>query len=508
MFTKEVNSLTLVSDIADEIFPRINGSFYGGDQSFVATLRALLYSRLPEDESVTMKYSNRRAQKREAELFDKKDNHYINECLRAAPVMDKDAHGKLHIHSVRSPMKEDIEAAFGFIDNSADLKKLGFKPVADLQKFLEQKKIMARFYINEERKCMVIFIENMDIKRWHLLQAMTPRYFPWYFKDAPMTEEESVIIKALTNRYAPDYENAIEDFAKKFDFRTANLRRLLRDFETAMDRNKLGETIRQIESYARQIEQYNQEIGRMFEAMNEQSVIRTGLEIKIGHYKEGEESEMMQFFVCNKGLHLVSANFDNFEFIVTTEISNYDPDMFDKLIRNHNSAFYRDYRDARTKYGNEEMSDDRIERLMKAIFAEERLKLRVCAAYRLNFNTARAYGLKNYNFENTFPGYKDFTPNQHIQYYACLGNNEAHIRKALQNRDYVGAIVACMSSAKNMNMFESNTITWFMQQVLSPNAGRFIEMPDGSILTPLDAVKWLEEEANGKEKRKEEKPNE
>ena len=81
--------------------------------------------------------------------------------------------------------------------------------------------------------------------------------------------------------------------------------------------------------------------------------------------------------------------------------------------------------------------------------------------------------------------------------------------QSLKNHDFVGAIIACMASAKNMNLSESNTITWFMQKVLSPDAGRFIEMPDGSIKTPLDAVKWLEEEeANGKKKREEEAKHE
>lgn len=512
MFAKEIDSVSLATDIADELFPNITGSVYGRDVTFIATLRALLHQRVPAEERVRMYYTSRRVTKREEELYGKKGSKYLAKCFEAATdVLKEGSTGILHIHSVRAPNEEDLKAGFQFIDNDATLISQGYEPVADLQAFMEQPKIKipARFFIHKERKNTVVFIANIDIKRWHFIQAMIPRYFPWYFAEKPITEEDAALIKSLNNRYAPDYEDLIERIAQKFDFRKAKLRKQLKDFETGMDRVTLERVKRDIKNTEGKIEEYLRYIGDYYRQLEEHRIKMCGLENRIVTCKGGEDSEMMQFFVANKGLHLINADHEYFEFIVTTTIDNYDVDMFSRLIKNHRSAFYRDYRDNTTTYGNADMTDERIEKLMRAIFEKEQLKLRVCAAYRMDFTRAGVVGCKNYEFRHVLPGYKDFTPNQHIQYYGCLGNNHGLMVQSLKNHDYIGAIIACMASAKNMNLSESNTITRFMQKVLSPDAGRFIEMPDGSIKTPLDAVKWLEEEeANGKKKREEEAKHE
>ena len=506
MFAKELDSLSLASDIADELFPNITGAMYGRDQTFIATLRALLHSRITPEDRVRMYYTSKRATVRDTERFGKKGSKYLKYCFEGLDTLaDEASTGILHVHSVRATTEEDLKAGFEYVDNDTTLTEQGYELMADLQHFMEQPKIKipARFYIHKERRNTVVVVANIDIKRWHFIQAMIPRYFPWFFAEKPIAEEDAALIKSLNNRYAPDYENAIENFAKKFDFRAAKLRKILKDFETGLDRGKLDQVRREIRNLKTKIEEYERCISDYFVRMDGFRVEEVGLQARIAQHKPDEESEMMQFFMCNKGLHLVNADFTNFEFIVATTISNYDPDLFEKLIRKKpTSAFYRHYENGRA-YENKEMTDDRIELLMRAILGEERLKLRVCAAYRMDFRTASVRALSGYDYSYNMPHYKDYTPNQHIHHYACLGNNDGTIRRSLRDHDYVAAIVACMSSAKNMNLTESNTITWFMQEIMRPTVGRIIEMPDGSIMTPLDAAKWLEEEKNGKRKEEE-----
>ena len=57
---------------------------------------------------------------------------------------------------------------------------------------------------------------------------------------------------------------------------------------------------------------------------------------------------------------------------------------------------------------------------------------------------------------------------------------------------------ACCSSATNINFTEPNTGTFFMQKICAPDVGRIIQMPDGSTMTPVNAVKWLEEQEAAK----------
>lgn len=70
------------------------------------------------------------------------------------------------------------------------------------------------------------------------------------------------------------------------------------------------------------------------------------------------------------------------------------------------------------------------------------------------------------------------------------------------DRDYVNAVALCCASATNINFTEPNTGTFFMQKICANDVGRIIEMPDGSTMTPLDAVKWLEDQDAKKQEEK------
>ena len=207
------------------------------------------------------------------------------------------------------------------------------------------------------------------------------------------------------------------------------------------------------------------------------------------------DSELLDFFLCNKSLNLVKAHNGQLEFIVTTVISSFDPEVAENAIRNKKSFIYRHY-SRHTEYGNEELTDERIERLMTEVLINERLKLKVCAAYYLNFADGSFGGKRNYDYPEKIIA--EYVPNQHIDYYACLGNNDPHVRNAMKAKDYVRAVSACCSSATNMNLTESNTGTFFMEKICDKNAGKIILMPDGTSMTPVDAVKWLEEQENVK----------
>lgn len=67
-----------------------------------------------------------------------------------------------------------------------------------------------------------------------------------------------------------------------------------------------------------------------------------------------------------------------------------------------------------------------------------------------------------------------------------------YIRQAMEQRDFIGAVEACVASAKSVNVLEGATCGVMMEEIFSNDAGKIIEMPDGSIKTPLEAVMWLE----------------
>ncbi len=77
------------------------------------------------------------------------------------------------------------------------------------------------------------------------------------------------------------------------------------------------------------------------------------------------------------------------------------------------------------------------------------------------------------------------------------------IRDAMRKHDYVGAVSACIQSANSVNVTESTTCKRMIARLFASDATRFIQMPDKTTMTPLDAVKWLEEQDVKAKKEKE-----
>ena len=83
-------------------------------------------------------------------------------------------------------------------------------------------------------------------------------------------------------------------------------------------------------------------------------------------------------------------------------------------------------------------------------------------------------------------------PNPHIDVYGCMGNYLGTINNLLVERNYVAAIEQCIASAKSLNFGDGVVIGRFAEDIR--RTGRScIELPDGTMKTPKDAVRWLEE---------------
>lgn len=501
MFTKAINGLTLTSATADQLFPGIVASGRAAqiwDTSFLATLRAVMHKRLPSGESIRLCCSK--------SSYLRQSYRGVDEaaCLRAILqqriILGSGDRGILHVHNVCGG-DDGNDATFEIIDSHAMTLLPGhFTALPDVAGFIEQSvHTTARVFISEERKSVLICVEDLDLKAWHLLQSLLPRYFPWYMQGCPLNDEETALLKSLTRRYAPEYIRRIEEFAGRMDFRTAEIRAKIGNFEKQLEQRKLESIRSDIRNYSDQMEQMRKRLADYCIALHAARERETGLLSKINGM--GESGELLDYVLCNKGIDIVDANDGTIEFVINTVISNFDPDLAERALnRFGESFFYRHYRYG-TTYENQEMTDECIQRLMRAIFLDEVMQLRVCAAYRMDCTRGSITALRDYDFSEK--ALADHTPNQHIQHYACLGDNESPIWEALSRKDYVGAMMLCGSSAANINLTEANTGTFFMEKICANDVGAIIQMPDGSTATPLDAVKWLEQQDAQKEKEKE-----
>ena len=488
MFIQEVRGLTLTSAVADTLFQNITGTHFGFDESFLATLRALVYDRIQKEESVTLKFSNLTIRKNDCENTTARD--LVRYILRRSGILDGDT-GVLCVYSLDGN-DEDAKATLAVIDKNGLTPAIGgFKSIEKIAQYFSQKcRFDARVYVNEDTRNTVVLVNHVTLKRWHCIQGMIPLYLPWFFNDKPISEKEQALLLTLQKRYEPEYRKLIEEIAQKFDFRTEALKQQLKGFETEFEREKIETVDRQINMELDNIERIRRNFQQHYQTLQELQIQKIGLETAARNGGGEESNETLDFFLHNKALELVERNKGRLKFIVKTTINNYDPDLFDRAIRNKRSFFYIDYWSHRPYPGN--WTPDMIERLMTAIFSDEKLKLRVCAAYYVDFREGSYGGFKEYDYPRNIR--LTYMPNQHIDKYRCLGNNEQYIWEAMRKHDFVTAIMQCLSSAQNINFSEDNTGTFFMQVITSKDPGCIIELPNGEAVTPIDAVKWLEDQ--------------
>jgi len=138
------------------------------------------------------------------------------------------------------------------------------------------------------------------MKRWHMLESLISRYFPWYFESNPMTDEEIEIVKTLTKRYAPSYETKIQEFAKRFDFRSQVIRNQLTGFETHFDRRKLESVRSQINDMDRRMRDLESTFSNYYQQMDDLRTQECGLVDKITHGGGAESSELLDYFGLEK----------------------------------------------------------------------------------------------------------------------------------------------------------------------------------------------------------------
>ena len=344
-------------------------------------------------------------------------------------------------------------------------------------------------FVNAEARCVEIFVDNLDLKKLHYLQCSIIAFLPWYFdKNKGISEEEMELVQGLKEKRSPDrYLAALNKIASHYDFREMKIKRLLNDFETRFDRQECDRLRGMIRSRDEHIESYNRSIVAALKERNEFSIRLLGLETKIN--SGNNDSDMMDFFLRSKNLSVESVSNSELMFTVKEHLDFFNEELASSIIGNSTSYVY--YPDL-CNYSNRIPHAD-MRMLMTAIFLDQTLRIKVCAAYKLKLGE-RCSAVKDYNFGY---GYEEYMQNPHIQLYRCLGSYESKINQFVAENDYIGAVSQCVASCKSINFGDSTVMNRFMRSFYGADNSlnnRCIELPDGSVVAPKEAIKWLKEQ--------------
>lgn len=480
MFRQVLSTTPLFNNIANDYFTNIRGGGFQGDYTFVTTMRALVASRMADDEKIRIHF----AQSSYAEQTI--NAHSVTQLLRARNSSPEDFEsGDVCIHSLTNTSQ----------DNAVMLKKLkqdftkenpGWKIIDKVEGFF-RKTFSAICFINPEQKNSIIFVDNMDIRKYHYLQCGIFAFMPWYFDpEKGVNEQEMELIKSLWEKTSEKYEKCIAEYAKQFNFRELRLQKLLSGFETKFESMKVKRIEDEITRTIRKINEYNAMIGDYLKSKQESEIQLLGLKAKIA--EGGEDSEIMDYFLCNKNVVLESVTDTTMRFCTTGYISYYDEDAAESVIDNPTSYVYR----PNGRPCNNIIPAEDMKMLMTAIFLDKKLRMKFCACYTFELRgNVRAESCHIYDSVE----FRDCTPNTHIDRYSCMGNYQQVINELLQEHNYIGAIEQCMASTVSLNFSDSCVMEEFMRRMYeisdySVNI-RCIELPDGRAVKPKEAIEYL-----------------
>ena len=466
MFKKMILNTAFTSDAANDVFSAINGGCVDNDISLESTMRALIGPRLVGDETLTIRVFTRTRDFRS--LFE--DLQYYTH--------------NFVIYNFKSGyyIGQDDEEVMKYIHDCEKVVQgtRGWSKIEKVTVFF-QKQFYASCFVNPESKNSIILIRDMEYKELHYLQCGTLAFFPWYFsKEDGITELEMELLRSLREKTSDKYEEVIRKMAEKYDFRQYKIEKYLKGFETCVEARELERANSELEAIISKINDYNSAISNLLRDQRVMNAKIMGLNDAI-NAKSGR-NDVMEFFMRNKNLVIEMTDRDNIMFGVKGYADNIDKDAAERVIANERSVIYT---------CAPHIQKDDMRNLFNAIFIDEIVKLRFCAMYNIRIGgNIRAISHATYSSE-----YDGYTPNPHIDRFGCMGGYESIINQIIQETgDYVQAVAQAIESCGSINLLEHPTMSEFIGRIDSnspPVNMKCIELPDGSVVTPRQAMKYL-----------------
>lgn len=490
MFSNILRSTALVNENADPCFEgAIQGVSSGGGQPtfrgdvvLLSAMRAVLDKRRGKD-SVFLTYSN---------VYNASTDSYSTVARRVTENVNFDASGLLSVHGMGLNNDSCKDELFREIASRVTENYPGWIEVPAIHEYF-LKSFPLQCFVNVEKKSALLVAGNLTITRIHLLVLALPVVLPWYFgPDNKCSEEEKAVLQACAKDKSEPFEAAVEAVAKHYDFKSAKIRRLLSGIETRFERNRVESLREEIQSLYRALDDYYSRINNALRDIDQKGTTLLGLQAKIEQGIKDEDSEILQFFLRNEKIDLISVNDQELRFICTGYLNDFDEDTAEGTINNRNSVLY----------GNRRiLNKDDLYRFYKAVFLDQTIKIRTCAAYKMMLHGS-LNGLRGYSFPDS---YNKCFPNPHIQGHGCVGGYGVDAGKAISKQDYLTALNICCMSVCNLNFRDGVVLGTFVNNLFSENGWnrRCVELPDGTVVKPEEAVAWLKEQENAQKKEQE-----
>jgi len=475
MFKKPITQTLLSSDLADEVFPNIRGNAWNSDVSFLSTLRALAAPRLKEDEFVVFsallqRYTRERYGSREdavCSLFDWTVPNmltFVNICT------------------------SENDKWFDFLEKEFESVTGWHRAVKVTAFFAKAMRVLC--FISPDLKSSVVITDNCDLRRYHYLQCGIPAYLPWFFDPKKgLEEQELALLTSLRQKTETEYESIIAAMAEKYDFRSMRIRNGLSGFEVCREKAEREKKQNDIRYWNDEITRLSDAIAGYLREIRDAETYLIGLNARIN--TEGEESQLMKYFLSNPRLVFESIRNNTLTFGVKDYLMFFNEDHVKGMIEEQRSVLF----EPNDRPCNNIIPVDDMQMLMREIFLEQNLRIRMCAVYSLTIG-GEVNGKGGFPYG---PEYDHYMPNPHIHMFSCIGDYRMHINECLKTGNYIGAVEQCAASCRSLNVDDYPVMQEFSKVMYGISGynhvtNTCIELPDGRVVNPKNAIRFLKGE--------------
>lgn len=478
MFREPITSTPFHGGGADAVFSRVSCGGYNGDLSLSATIRALVFPRMGEEDSISVSYQAYRYN--EGKNVDRSDEAIANGAYGTITV----GLNTLIICSVQPYNRPESGGRdfFDAVQTGIPALGYGYTRVPGIRD-LFRKAFPVECFVDKVGRRTLVFVENLNFRKLHALQHGIFAMFPWYCtKERGMTAEERELLFSLKEPTPDKYKACLEKMASHYDFRAAVIREKLEGFERKIYKAEADQLRGVVERLTTEIQDLNQKIASALQIRQSNLVRALGVEAAAN--AQGGGNELMDYFLSNKSLSVLDTNTSSITFLVRRCLDYFDPEVVRQFLDNRNSVVY-------TMDGF--CVDDREERvksLLTELFLadEPRMRVRFCAAYRITL----AQGVSAISTHSCYANSDGYMPNPHIYYHECLGDHIVHINECVSAGNYVGAVEQCAASCASLNWLDHVVLKEFIRDLWG--GYKCIELPDGRVVDAKAASNWLREQ--------------
>lgn len=475
MFANTIRELTLTGPVANYAFPDITGGVYQDDVSFLATARALL---IPRNGKLDINHWNH-TQYDAGDGSDEEYAAYLTDVCAVKP-------DQLKIVNVTGPgdrfaaiMKNHAET----ILPGYEYQELASKRMSVFCGAPEGEEKVWIYINSAERKSLVVS-RNITMMTWHSIESAFSMFVPWLFEQRPNADELQMLLALVDpKKNSQDYIDAVEKLSAQFDLQRAAKEFYLKGFEQEAALIQKQDIRYKIDNCMDHIRTYTTALQGEYDKKAGYDAILSALENATGE----ERHELMDYFLSNPKLYVKEVQNHCISYFVGGYCDNWDPDNFESCFNNKQSVIFTAFSDNR---GGLIESKDDYELLLKAIFVDEKIKIKMVSAWKCGYGC----GIRPIS-DATYPAqFEDYLPNPHLHHYGCMGSFERDLNKAANEHNYVMAVDITSYENGNINWVDSIVVPEFMRDLITTRKKCF-ELPDGASVTNTEAVAWLKAQA-------------